>query len=70
MKRDIRIDTDPDFVDSPKHNNSLKKLIADYPGGAPDRIIRRVLRLTQEEVEAVYLRAILKLRENLKDDDV
>lgn len=70
MKRDVRIDTDPDFVDSPKHNNSLRTLIADHPNGAPDHVIRRVLRLSQEEVEAVYLRAILKLRENLRDDDL
>lgn len=70
MKRDVRIDTDPDFVDSPKHNNSLKRLVSEYPNGVPDHIIRRALRLTQEEVDAVYSRAILKLRESLRDDDV
>jgi phage terminase Nu1 subunit (DNA packaging protein) len=70
VKRDTRIDIDADFIDSPKHNNSLKRLIADHPNGAPEHVIRRVLRLTQEEVDAVYMRAIMKLRNSLKDDDV
>lgn len=67
-KRDVRIDADPDFVDSPKHNNSLRALIAEYPNGAPDHVIRKVLRLSQDEVDAVYGRAILKLRESLGDE--
>ena len=69
MKRDVRIDTDTDFVDSPKHNNSLKVLIADNPDGVTDRVICKVLRIDQEQLDKIYGRAILKLRENLTSDD-
>lgn len=69
MKRDPRIDSELDFIDSPKHNNSLKVLIAEYPNGVPDHIIRKVLRLPQNEVDSLYNSAILKLRESLTPDE-
>lgn len=67
--RDRRLDTDPDFICSPKHDNSLKKFMDDHPDGVPDATISRVLKMTEEEVEETWKRAILKLRKVVVDDE-
>ena len=60
--RDMRLDIDPDFVVSPKHNNSLKRFMNDHPNGAPDVAICKALELSKEELQSIYDSAILKLR--------
>lgn len=73
--RDPRLDSDDDFVLSSKHGNSLRRLMEDYPDGAPDGVICKTLDLTPEALQETYDRAILKLRqavcppESLLDDD-
>lgn len=70
--RDQRIDTDEDFVLSPKHGNSLRKLMDEYPDGVPDSLICKALDLSTSELQVTYERAIVKLRSVMcdpQDDD-
>ena len=69
MKRNQKIDTEIDFIDSPKHKNSLRNLISKYPNGVPDSVICKVLRLTQNDIDSLYNSAILKLRKSLNSDE-
>ncbi len=66
--RDIRIDSDPDFIVSPKYNNSLQELLDANPDGVPDSIIAKVLRMSQEEIDKTYKSAIMKLKGVLDDE--
>jgi hypothetical protein len=72
--RDQRLDVDKDFILSPKHDNSLNRLLDENPSGVPDSVICKVLDLTPESLQATYDGAILKLQEamrssgNLVDD--
>ena len=63
--RDRRIDTDEDFVLSPKHDNSLKRMMDDYPDGAPDNAICKALDMTPSELQETFERAIVKLRSSM-----
>jgi len=67
--RDVRLDEDRSFVISKKHNNNLYPLLKEYPRGIPDRIICRSLQISKEELETIYKRAILSLKEKLVGDD-
>lgn len=60
-----KISEDPDFILSKKHGNSLKRFLSENPSGASDSSICKMLDLTQEELETVYLSAIQKLRSTL-----
>ena len=64
----VLIDTDPDFVFSPKHNYSMAKLMVDYPNGVPDSKIRTFLSMNDQEIEKEYQTGIMKIREYLDVD--
>lgn len=64
--RDPRLDVDGDFIVSPRYNNRLSKLLEANPNGVSDNVICKVLKLTQEELDATYQSAIMKLRKALK----
>jgi hypothetical protein len=68
VARDPRIDTDEDFIVAPGYNNSISKLIENYPNGVPDYIICRVLKITPDKLKETYKRAILKLKEALGEE--
>jgi hypothetical protein len=57
-----RIIEEDDFVYCNKYCNSIKKLVARYPYGAPIRLIANALLMTEEEVEGIYQEIIKKLR--------
>ena len=65
LKRDLRIETDKDFIFSKKYNNSLSELLKDYPDGVPDKVICKVLQITPEDFKKYYKYAIMKLKTNL-----
>ncbi len=68
IKRDElfnKISRDSDFINSPKHENSLKLFLEQYPDGAPDAAICKALCITQKELDELYANAILKLREGM-----
>lgn len=67
--KDPRIETDPDFICSPKHGNSLKRFLEDNPDGASDGVIGRLLKMTEKEVQETYIRAIIKLRKAMGVDE-
>ena len=62
MARDERLDIDEDFILSPKHGNSLRKLLKAQPNGVSNDTIGRVMDLSPEEVERIYKSALRKLR--------
>ena len=64
--RDPRLDNDPEFIAAPKYKNKLSRLLEHNPYGVSDQVICKVLKLTPEEVEAIYSRAIIKLRQAMK----
>jgi hypothetical protein len=61
-----KIDTDPDFVHAKRFDNSLKILLEKYPEGAPAKVVAQALLLTEEEVEDLYQKAVVKLRRVMK----
>lgn len=65
----IKVATERDFINSPKHDNSLKAFLDEYPDGAKDSVICKALCMTQKELEETYQCAILKLREGLNTDE-
>ena len=69
MSRNPKIDTDEDYIESPKYSNSLKKLLERYPEGTPISTVCKVLVLKSDEVEKIYKRAIMKLRNLLGADE-
>jgi hypothetical protein len=58
-----------DFINSPKHDNSLRKFVDEHPDGAKDSVICKALCMTQKELEETYQCAILKLKEGLNTDE-
>lgn len=53
---------DPDYVAMKRFENSLEKLLERYPDGCPDKVIAQALMVSEEEVEEMYQKAVLKLR--------
>lgn len=66
---DIRVDTEPDFILSKKFGYSMQRLIERYPDGAPDEVIAQALGITPAEVEKEYQAIVLKIREDLQEDE-
>lgn len=56
-----RIETDPDFINAPRFDNSMKKALAERDGFG-DRVIAQMLQIKEKEVKEIYQSAILKLR--------
>ena len=68
MKSDIlrKTEEEEDFINSPRTDNSIKKLINKNPEGVDDSKIADVLCIKVEEVETLYQSAISKIRQKLK----
>lgn len=64
--RDPKIENDSDFIISEKHENSIIKLLYEYPEGVPDKIICKVLQISQEELQKHYKYAILHMKRFLE----
>lgn len=64
-----KIKFDPDFVNSPKHNNSLQEIIDAYPNGTPNTIIKRVLCLTDEEFDEINMSILSKLKQVIGENN-
>lgn len=64
--RDRRLDLDPDFIVSPKHGNSLKRFLDENPNGVENAVVARVMKLSEQEVEETFQRALIKLREAMQ----
>ena len=57
---------DPDFINCPRFNNSLKNLINHNPDGLTDKRIAQYLMISEEEVVKTYQNIIEKIRQSLK----
>jgi len=60
-RKDKRLYKDKDFIVCPKYEDSLKMLVKRYPNGVPDRIICKVLQISQKRLESLYKRAIMSI---------
>ena len=60
-----KIEKEEDFINSPNHRNSLKVFISKNPEGVTNDKIAKVLMITEEEVESIYLSAIQKIKSTL-----
>ncbi len=63
------IENDPDYINSPKHGNSLQELMDQHPDGVDDKTICKVLCITQKQLDERYRYAIMMLREELAQDE-
>lgn len=61
-----RIQNEEDFIFSEKYGYSLKRMMAQTPGGLDNEKIAKVLLMTPEEVEEEFLMAIAKIKKALK----
>jgi hypothetical protein len=58
----LRLKTDPDFVNLPRYDYSLAKLLAKFPDGAPARVMAQALCMTEEELAELQDAVVKKLR--------
>lgn len=61
--------TEEDYVRAPKFSNSLAKFVARNNDGVENATIARLLMIPEEQVEEIYQEAIVKLREDMVDED-
>jgi hypothetical protein len=61
-----KILNDPDFVNSPKYEYSLAKVLDRHPEGLSDRAIARLLMIEEDEIEEIYLDAVERLKKEMK----
>ena len=63
-----RLESEEDFINHPKFENSIRKFLIRHPDGVDNAAIARVLMTTEEDVEALFESALAKLREAMCDE--
>jgi DNA-directed RNA polymerase specialized sigma24 family protein len=61
-----RIEEEPDFIDSPRHDNSIAKLLSKKVDGLDEKTIAKVLHLSEGEVRDTIIQMIDKIRKAMK----
>ena len=64
-----RIQADEDYIRCPKCHNSLVRFMTKNPEGVEDKVIARVLMISEEEVKDIYDKAVSRLRSQMKDSE-
>lgn len=64
-----RVMEEEDYVRAPKFSNSLSKFLARNSDGVENATIARLLMIPEEKVEEIFQEAVLKLREDMVEDD-
>jgi predicted polyphosphate/ATP-dependent NAD kinase len=64
-----KIKEDPDFIHSPKHQNSLQKFLAKNDRILEDGAVGRLLLIPESEVERIYQESIVELRKEMVDEE-
>ena len=64
-----KIETEEDYIRSPKFSNSLEKFLNRNSEGVENSVIARVLMLTEEEVEKIHQEAIQMLRDDMVEGE-
>lgn len=60
-----KIESDPDFIYCPRLGNSLRIFLEKYPEGVDDSKIAKILLVEEEDVEAIFQSAIIKIRKSM-----
>lgn len=63
-----KLETEPDFINSPKHDYSLEKLENANPNGVNDRFAASLLATSVEEFQALFQSAVKTYRRLLNID--
>ena len=58
----LRLKTEPDFVNLPRYDFSLAKLLSKFPDGAPNRVMASALCISEDELLKLQAEVIKKLR--------
>ena len=61
-----KIEQEPDFIDSPRYDNSLSKFVLAKIEGVDDKTVAKLLHMTEEEVRDSMVRVIDKIRKAMK----
>ncbi len=64
-----RIREEEDYIKAPKYGNSLNKFLAKNDNLLEDGAIGRLLLLSKEEVEAIYLESIEILKKEMINEE-
>lgn len=62
------LENEEDYIYNKKYENSLKKLIDKHKEGVSNKLIAQSLLMSEVEVETVYQKTILKIRNIMKVD--
>lgn len=57
-----RLNTEPDFVCLPRYGGSLKRVLARYPDGAPDKVVADAMQISVSDLQRLLATAVQKLR--------
>lgn len=60
-----KIREEEDFIDCPRFKNSAKKLLEKYPEGVDADTMAKVLLMSEEEIQAIYLKTIQKIKNKI-----
>jgi hypothetical protein len=61
-----KLENDPDFIAIKRFGFSLDAISERYPEGCPKHIIGKALLLSDDEIDALYDKIVLSLREKMK----
>lgn len=64
------VNTDEDFVNMPRYNNSVAAVVEAHPNGLPMRVVARAMAMTENEAEEVFQSALRKMRDRLGVDEL
>ena len=64
-----RVREEPDFIYSPKFNNSLEKFTTKYDNGVEDDHAAKVLLMTEDEFKEEYAKTIKSLQKDMVDEE-
>lgn len=60
------IDNDSDWIAVKRFDFSLRKLLDRYPDGVPNRVIAQALQMSEENIEEMYQKLLVKLRNKME----
>ncbi len=63
------IKDDPDFIYSPKHQNSLQKFLAKTDNPLESVAIARLLLTDAETIDRIYLESVEELKKGMTEDE-
>lgn len=62
------VNSDIDFINLPKYNNSLAAFLQEHPNGTSDSVICKALCMSPEELDILLKNVIIKLQESVGEN--